>query len=191
MKEWQIKEDGEPKTRPLCSASTCINGRLSDVVSDILTPVAIAEGEEECLSSEEMLYHIGEATKVILVDGKNVVVASEDVDGLFPNLEIMSSAILCGNAVRATKVKFEGIDYIWASKYIAMTCSQQEIEDCGFQDIVPRRKSKKGTRPTIVGVDIEEKVSKWSFSKTNFDDKEKKELMAKVIEIAVKTTFLV
>ena len=104
-------------------------------------------------------------------------------------MDIIMSSVLCGKAIKNTKIKFEGVDYLWAAKYIAMSCSQDEIDRCGLHRIVPRRKSKKGTRPTIVGVDIEEKVSKWKFLKTTFTEDEKKELLAKVVEVAVKTTF--
>ena len=41
----------------------------------------------------------------------------------------------------------------------------------------------------ITGADAEVKATKWHFNKTDFSEKEKKELLAKVIEIAIKTTF--
>ena len=40
VKDHKPLEGDDPKTRPVCSASTSLNGRLSEVTSDILTPVA-------------------------------------------------------------------------------------------------------------------------------------------------------
>ena len=139
-KDHKPLERGEPKTRPVVAANTCVNGRLSDQVSDILVPVAMSEDSEECLSSEEMLYHVGEASKVIQEKGVNVIVTSEDVDGLYPNIDILASAKICGEAVRNSKIQFERIDYLWAGKYIACTCSQKEIDEIGLGQIAPKRK---------------------------------------------------
>ena len=198
VKDHKPLEEGQPKTRPVVSCSTSVNGRLSEFVSDVLVPVAIAQHSDECLSSEEMLYHVGEAAGEIREYGKNVVVSSEDVDGLFPNIEILRSAEICGEAIKETKVKYEGVDYRWAGKYIALTCTPKEIEESGLYDIVPVRKYKPGTRPGITGAEAmsrkkegaeEENATKWSFRRILFTEKEKKMLLAKVVEIAVKTTF--
>ena len=102
VKDHKPLEGEEPKTRPVCGCNTSVNGRLSELASDILAPVAIAQ-ENECQSSEEMIYYLGEAAKVIKEKGKNVVVASEDVDGLYPNIDINHSAVICGDAVRETR----------------------------------------------------------------------------------------
>ena len=63
----------------------------------------MAQESDECQSSEEMIYYLGEAARVIKEKGKNVVVASEDVDGLYPNIDINHTAVICGDAVRETR----------------------------------------------------------------------------------------
>ena len=189
VKDHKPLEGKDPKTRPVCSASTSVNGRLSEITSDFLMPIAMAQESDECLSSEEMIYYIGEAAVNIEKDGRMVIVASQDVDGLYPNLDIADSAVICGEAVRDTKLKIEGVDYVWAGKYIALTCSPQEIDRCGLTDIVPIRRHKKGTRPGITGEKEEEKETKWRFKRMDFTEGEKRMLLAKVIEISIKTTF--
>ena len=145
-----------------------------------------------------MIYHLGEAAKEVSKEGKKIVVSSEDVEALYPNLEIMASARLCGEAVKQSKMRFEGVDYFWAGKYIAMTCAPKEIEESNLGETVPKRKYRKGTRPGIntketVGKkkegESEELVTKWEFSRTDFTEMEKRNLLAKVVEIAVRTTF--
>ena len=50
------EKNGDPKSRPVCDGSSCQNSRLSDVLCEILTPVAKEmEGESEVESSEELL----------------------------------------------------------------------------------------------------------------------------------------
>ena len=194
-----LDENGDPKTRPVCKASSCANGRISDLVSDVLDKVAnVVKDTAECKSTEEMLNKIEEAVKVILEKGENVIVSSEDVSGLFPNLEIKMCSKICADAVRHSELKFEGVDYIWAAKYIAMTCSREEIRGSKLEGIVPVRKYRKGTSPGVTSVEAkgkkkegekEEIATKWKFSRTDFTEQEKRELLAKVVEVAVRTTF--
>ena len=100
--------------------------------------------------------------------------------------------------MRESELKFEGVDYLWAGKYIAMTCALAEIEESRLTDIVPKRKHRKGTRPGITTKETvakkkegeeEEIATKWVFGRTDFNEEEKRSLLAKVIEVAVRTTF--
>ena len=194
-----LKESGDPKTRPVVNAGTSVNSRLGDVVSDILAAVNNAdEHTDECNSTEEMLYHLGEAAREVAKKGKKVVVASEDADALYPNLDIIQSAKICGEAVRESKLNFDGVDYVWAGKYLAMTCSPVEIAESGLSEVVPKRKYKRGTRPGITTKETagkkkegeeEEKLTKWIFDRVDFTEEEKRKLLGKVIEVAVRTTF--
>ena len=53
-----------------------------------------------------------------------------------------------------SRVKFEGLDYGWAAKYIAMTCTLEEIEKDELEDIVPGRRKKGGTQPGITSIEV-------------------------------------
>ena len=194
-----LNKDGEPKTRPVVGADTCANGRMSDIMSDFLGPVADAIKEsDECKSTEEMLYKTEEATKVIEREGENVVVASEDVEGIFPNLEIMACSKICAAAVKESQVELSGVDFIWGCKYIAMSCSREEIQESELEGVVPKRKYRRGVTPGVTGKEAkskkkdgeeEEQATRWTFRRTEFTEEEKRNILAKVVEIAVRTTF--
>ena len=127
-----------------------------------------------------------------------VVIASQDVVGLYPNLDINHSAKICSWAIQKSEIKYQGVDYLWAAKYIAMSLSPTEIEADGLADIIPVRKFKPGTRPGITSKEAQDKkkdslaemrTSKWQFKKMRFNEAEERGLLAKVVEILVRTTF--
>ena len=79
-----------------------------------------------------------------------------------------------------------------------MTCSPDEIEESGLSGIVPRRKFRRGTRPGITTKETkgqkkeeeeEEKITKWVYDRIVFTEDEQRQLLAKVMEVAVRTTF--
>ena len=89
------------------------------------------------------------AAGVIEKEGKNVVVGSMDVVGLYPNLNIRKSAEAVGKAARESKIEYVNTNWEHAQKYVAMCMSQEEIDKEGLGAVIPRRKSKKGTRPGL------------------------------------------
>ena len=88
-------------------------------------------------------------------------------------------------------MKFEGIDYVLAAKYIALNMEQHQITRKNLQGIVPRRIATSGSRPTVLTCGDDEKKERWKFFRDpeEYTEKEKKKLMGKVTEILVKTTF--
>ena len=61
---------------------------------------------------------------------------------LYPSLEIERCARICGERVEGTAMNFQGIDYKWATKYIALNMKQHEITRADLQRIVPRKLAK-------------------------------------------------
>ena len=55
----------------------------------------------------------------------------------------------CNRRLRESNIKFEGINYKWAGKYLAMTMKEEEIEKEGLSELVPKRRYKMGSRPGI------------------------------------------
>ena len=100
-----------PPNRPLCKASTssCMNGRLSDILTDLLTPIAKEKGVHTCKSTEGMLHNISETNKILRRAGdKKFILASQDVKALYPSLHIGESAEIVRQAVESSEVEIEG-----------------------------------------------------------------------------------
>ena len=101
-------------------------------MSEVLRARAVIEVEktDKCITTEEMLHHMEVAAEEIaaLTGGVKITVASEDVEALYPSLDIEKSARICAERVSRSEVEFVGIEYDWAVKYIAMnlTCYLSE-----------------------------------------------------------------
>ena len=110
---------------------------------------------------------------------------------LYPSLDILESAKICGEAVARSEVDFEDVDWTWASVYVALNMTQVEINKEGLQDLVPRRLAKTGRRPTVLTAVEDEKRTRWIWKKPpKFLIKEdRRRILGKVIEIMIRTTF--
>ena len=184
------EENGDPRTRPVCGAKRSVNGRVGNLISEVLRAVIEGEETDECISTEEMLHHMEVAAKEIAGQGGvRVTVASEDAEALYPSLDIEQSARICAERVRGSEVEFAGIDYEWALKYIAMNFTNEDVAQSKIRHLLPVRKHKKGPRPGIVSVDKEEECSKWILRQNQLTEVEKKQILAEVVYIAVKTVF--
>ena len=88
-------------------------------------------------------------------------------------------------------MNFEGIDYKWATKYIALNMKKHEITRADLHRIVPQKLAKYGSRPTVLTWEEDEKRERWKYTRdpNKLTDKEKKKVMGMVTEILVKTTF--
>ena len=184
------EENGDPKTRPVCGAKRSVNGRVGNLLSEVLRAVIEGEETDECISTEEMLHHMEVAAEEIAaVPGVRITVASEDAEALYPSLDIEQSARICAERVSRSEVDFMGIDYDWAVKYIAMNLTKDEAALSRIGHLLPVRKYKRGARPGIVSMEEEEKGSKWILRQRQLTEMEKRQILAEVIYHGVKTVF--
>ena len=86
-------------------------------------------------------------------------------------------------------MEFDGVDYVWALKYIAMNLTKEEAPRSKLWRLLPVRRSKTGRRPGINSMEEEEKNTKWAFRRLEFSEEEKRQILGEVIYHAVKTVF--
>ena len=190
----EVKEGCDPKTRPVCGASRSINGEISEWVSVILDAVNSASDPVENISTEELLSHVDDLVLRLNQDGmpsEGICVGSLDVKDLYPSLNIVESAKICGAAVKNSELEFEDVDWTWATLYIALNMQQNQINQEKLQDLVPRRVAKRGRRPTVLSAKDDEKKDRWEWKKPPkfMLSSEKKVILGKVMEIMITTTF--
>ena len=162
----------------------------------------------ESESTEESIFYIDRANKEIreevdrgIESDTGVVIGSMDVEALYPSIQVNRSTRIVGEMVEESKLKIENVDYNTAVRYIASNSSQADIFKWGMKQIIPRRKCKTGVRPGATtdelhrrrryneeGEEIEGE-SKWVVARKDLSEKEMKSVVAKVIEIGVRTTF--
>ena len=103
-------------------------------------------------------------------------VIGADAVGLYPSLntEVTSEAIRL--ECIDSEVEFVGINEYEAGKYLAMTCKPWELHKMGVGRLVPKRRHRKGPKPTITGEKTMSKESdetQWVPIGRQFSKKEK------------------
>ena len=75
--------------------------------------------------------------------------------------------------------------------YLALTCSNKNKVDNELQGILPRRLGKRGSKPSILTADVDEKLERWWYPVTpgKLTEIQKRQVMASVIQQMVKVTF--
>ena len=86
-----------------------------------------------------------------------LVVGSLDNKALYPSLEIIATSEICARLIATSGVKFEGVDWAWACKFVALAMEEDDVIRKDLQDIIPRRRAKSGKKPTLRTVETDDK----------------------------------
>ena len=123
------------------------------------------EGMElkEGISTEELLAKIDEVNSKIdsgdiNVDEGEMFVGSLDAEALYPSLDTKICSKQCGTLVANSEIEFKGVDWEWATLYVACNIDRNEIIREGLGEVVPGRRFKRGQRPGMAS--IREAISK-------------------------------
>ena len=106
--------------------------------------------EGEVQSSQDLLALIEVGNKCLAdrVDvERDVVSFSGDVVGLYPALDKHQCGLEAGEVAARNHHKVKGVNYQAAILYLTSTCSQEELQKAGLSNMIPSRRSNKGTRP--------------------------------------------
>ena len=74
---------------------------------------------------------------------------SLDAEALYPLLDSLKVAKLCGRLATENKLAIENVDYVWAGAYIACNMHPEQVFREGLSDCVPRRRYTSGQSPKI------------------------------------------
>ena len=166
------------------------------MVADIIEAAIQAQGVSvEAISTEDMLSLVDKITeelKKMNLSKDDAIVASLDVKGLYPALDIPVVTKIAAKMVMESGLRMAGINYTWAVIYLALDLSKAEIKRRGLEKLVPVKKERRGRPPTIlsIGEDVKSQ-ERWKFVKptTFFTSEEKAKVMESVLEIMILTTF--
>ena len=199
-----------PFTEPVnisCESQTLEGG--SDKQFTFAAPDVIGEEQEtkeDGYSTDENEFLIGdekeeyerEEDKRVTETGefteKELVFIGGDVCALYPS----STAGLAGKAVREailqSEVSFEGIDFKELAKYIAINASEYEVAQSGLRRVVPVRAKRRGAKPGMKGAGVlgphkNKNDEMWKFPKYEPTAEDRRKLLAKGVEIAVKVMY--
>ena len=158
---------------------------MSEWVSSILDAVIDNEEEQgEAISTEDLLSQVDALNSNWETRGekrtsRNTFLGSLDATALYPSLDNKKVAKLCGEMVRESTLKFEGIDWKWASLYVALNSKPWQIISWRMTDIIPKRRFKQGQQPTIRGASDPMAEFRWKWEKPveEYSDEEKRILI--------------
>ena len=86
-----------------------------------------------------------------------------------------------------SKIKFENVDITWATIYCALNTTYLDIVREDLASLIPKRRSNKGTPPSVTTVETDESKDRWKwFEPPDYFTEEEK---AKVLQIMITTTF--
>ena len=113
-----------------------------------------AEDTVYAVSTEDVLNVLEDAEEEVERLGDKVVVGSADVKALYPSLDAVTTAKICGDLVARSGVKVKGFKPEDAALYIAATHTQEEIDEAGLTNLIPKRRHHKGARPGVTSSDL-------------------------------------
>ena len=130
-----------------------------------------------------------------LIQDRNVamVIVGSDVVALFPSLKKENVTEVAYEAVLEANIRWEGIDYLEGARYIALTQTEAECRMSSLNRVLPYRRGTRGTRPGVTGAGPKGKsrgdCEQWIFPRVELTQKEKDDIVATVVKIAVKQMF--
>ena len=96
----------------------------------------------------------------------------------------MEVANICYEAVLKTSIKFSNVDFKKGSIYVAMNMTDEERTIHPLGRVLPRRKSKTGSRPWVTGL-LKNAEKSWIVPDKEWSELEKKILVAEMVRIGV------
>ena len=139
-----VNEVGDPVTRPIVSATSCVNSRLGEVLADFISAVRKSDKRSECVSTEDMLAQCIAADERIRELGLSsnrliLMAASGDAVGLFTNISQQAGPHQVRKRYEESMLDIDNVDYQATGVYIATQATRQEISDAGLSRVVPRQ----------------------------------------------------
>ena len=196
LKDHKVVAPGEEvPTRPVCGASSSVNGECSEWLADIVDSANDARNTRELVSCEELcglIDDLNEDFKARSQDMNEVMISSLDAKALYPSLNIRKSAKIVAERVTESGVKIEGVNYKWVGKYLALTMSRNEVVNTGLSRVVPKKTGgQQGRDRSIKSIEIDQKKERWHWKvmPDKYTDADKKRMMKEVINQMVKATF--
>ena len=96
-------------------------------------------------------------------------------------------------ATMMSKIDLDGLNFLEIVTYLAINMNDKEIRKQGIFNLLPRRRHRKGCKPTITGnaaIGAESThYDHWFYPRTHFTTEEKKLLFAKCLKIGIMTLF--
>ena len=124
---------------------------------------------------------------------RTMVIIGSDAVSLFPSLTKQESADEVANAVLESDLKWEGINWKEAVRFLALGRDDVWCRSSKLRRVLPWRRSNKGTRPGLkgagpLGADSDDE-KQWKFPTPELTSAEKKMIISEVMRLSVELMF--
>ena len=99
-------------------------------------------------------------------DQEDLHIGSLDAEALYPILVFEKIAGLVASKTVDSGLKFEGVDWAWAIKFVALALEEDEVRKKGLQDIIPKKRPKSSKKPTLRTVEEDDKRERWKYPRS-------------------------
>ena len=118
------------------------------------------------------------------IDSKPIMFGA-DVKSLYPNLDGVNVAKVAGDAVRSTKIKFTGINFLMLSVYLLLVMGRSEMEKAGLGSCIPNRRKGDKSQARSLSANLNRNMDMWDFQNVQYTEKKKVEMIAYMVQISV------
>ena len=182
------QENAGPPVRPVCAAKVAPNSRVSTFLCKVINDFCEGVDEKhEVKSSEEMrsaLEEFNENTDE--EERKKCKIMSFDVKSLYPSVTKRVAEQGIKELIMNSDMEVMNINYKEMSKYLFVMMAQEEIENEGLSEIMPKR-VKMSRKPLTLNCLLSNKPEheEWVMGR-NATEHEKRVMLANTIAVGVK-----
>ena len=184
------REAEGPKTRGVCGARDCLTMRLSHLLSQVLKEL-IPQHDTHCDSTEDLL------ASIEMCNNEGNVKAgwkcgSLDIVALYPSLDIPRCAEVVTEMMYRSEIKIKNIKWKEVMLYIRFMWTDEQIEDKGLLEYIPKRRTPRGRPPTFLAsgsaLNEEQRFKPWVWGPKEPDGDDEKRMVSIAIGIMVTQT---
>ena len=117
----------------------------------------------------------------------DLCIGSLDVKALYPSLDIPKCGQICRERVMVSEVEFCGVEYRWATHYLALALSEKGVILQELSHLVPRSRFVNGPKPGSKRI-LDDPCGdgwKWYKQPDDFSRQEKRTVMAHLVQAIV------
>jgi hypothetical protein len=174
--------------RPVCGAKQAPNRRLGHFLSNIINDyVDCAESKTECRSSEEMRAAFETFNKLNKEKRVECKIISMDIKALYPSMSWKEIVVSVKELIMDSDMVIQNVDWAEVVKYLAVMMTDQQIEEEGLRNVIPKRRGVRLRRITINYLQQKKNADKWLPARSP-GVRQKRRMLALALSHGVQTT---
>ena len=150
LKDHKVITPGQlPKTRPIVSSGAGMNCQLSNILSELLEPIAeMSTNSKEVISSEDLLSRVDKINKKLkkrqaMGDNTdtldNLILLGADAEALYPSLQKNITADIVSEEILKSPLNFQDLDGREMGRYLYLNMTEEEHLQRGIRHLIPSR----------------------------------------------------